>query len=178
MKKINALLASMIAVFAIGLSSCVAENEDDSDFDGYIVDFSPVVFIINVTDEDGHNLLTNCSPEFYESFSISYDGQKYKPEILDFDTRAYLPTFMGMRYVTGNDHENYLYFGEFNGSHCGVDFSFTMPDGEEHDISLQRVATSKGRDIIVDQTLKIDNKVIPEYTNGTPNILLTFTYKQ
>lgn len=174
MKKINALLASMIAMVAIWLSSCEAENEDDS----YIIDFSPVVFIINVTDEDGHNLLTDCSTEFYESFSISYDGQKYKPEKLDFDTRAYSPTFSGMRYVTGNDQENYLYFGEFNGSHCEVDFSFTMPNGEEHAISLRRVATSKGENIIVKQTLKIDNKVIPEYTDGTPGILLTFTYKK
>lgn len=174
MKKINALLASMIAVFAIGLSSCESENDDDS----YIVDFAPVVFVINVTDEDGQNLLTDCSTEFYESFSISYDGQKYKPKTMDLDTRYYLPTFLGMRYVTGNDHENYLFFGEFEGIYCEMDFSFTMPDGKEHDISLRRVATSKGRDIIVNQTLKIDNKVIPEYTNGTPDILLTFTYKQ
>ena len=164
----------MIAVFAIGLSSCKSENDDDL----YIVDFAPVEFIINVTDEDGHNLLTDCSTEFYESFSISYNGQKYKPETMDSDTRYYLATFRGMKYVTGNDQENYLFFGEFDGHHCEVDFSFTMPDGEEHDISLRRVATSKGENIIVDQTLKIDNKVISEYTDGTPGILLTFTYKQ
>ncbi len=168
-------LMLLSAVLFSGMWSC--KNDNDDELDGYIFDFAPVTLSIMVDAEDGSNLLNGCSQEFYEGFSMTYNGETYQPSALD--TRFYDPYFYGLEYVSYPGEENsYFSFGEFDGYRFEGNMVFRMPDGEEHDIYIIRKGSVKGKDVSIVQTVKVDGNVIDQYTDGSPDITLTFVYSE
>lgn len=178
MGKANQLMCVVLSVILMGLTACEKNEEDDF---GVIYDFYPVEFVFEIIGQDGQNLLNGCSAEFYESFSVIYSGETYFPNLGNIEgTRMYMPFFYGLSYVEGNQGDCYLAFGEFDGGRCEENLVFRMPDGEEHDIYINRTCSVdyKKGEVSVDQVVKVDGKVMDEYTDGISTIKLQFPYLQ
>lgn len=107
----------------MGVTSC---GEDEI----LLRDVSPVIFDIEITDEQGNDLL---DPDFEgnirdKNIVMVYDGETYTPTTLEPEntfqepeSRYYFPHFFGLQYEnytssTGGSKIWFLSFGEFEGA--------------------------------------------------------------
>lgn len=177
MKTVKALLLLVLASLTLGICSC---SKDDEHEGSHIVEFYPVAFYISLADSAGKDLLDDCSPEFFEGFSMEHNGEMYPVEMNWESTRMIIasPFQKFVYHYFEESKKHYLIFGVFDGSYCNESMELNMPNGNQHKISINRDAyyDYKKHKIIVNQTVMVDDQIMDEYTDQNPDIMLTFEY--
>lgn len=119
------LLAGFI--LSLALTSCQKEKyniinpnpREKSRYEGLIVDYSPVIFRVEVTDTDGADLVNPEHPKSISQMNIQMEleGKMYPLQILrQTSLRAYHPHFYGFRCLHNIYSKRWeLEFGEFDG---------------------------------------------------------------
>ena len=129
----------LFAILAIGLSSCDLIPE------GKIWDIAPVVYIVEVTNAGGVDLLNQENPNAIDTSLIKavYRGVEYKCSIDPYiaSTKAYLPRFHGLqlsKYYQSNIFV--LRFGELDGakSYSNEELTILWGDGTSDKIKFNR----------------------------------------
>lgn len=166
-------MAILLATFiAAGFVACSDEAGDDD----YLWDFAPVVVGFEVVSPDGVSLIEEGAPLHESDVKVKY-GEKEFPVVWTSptDSRAYFARLHGLFYYNGKDTESAprLMFGELDGNLGSASLDFILPDGETHHVDIRRNITTKGPKCTVRQSVKLDGKILGEYTDGSPNILLT-----
>ena len=143
MKKIFLSLISLLV-----LTSCEKDPFDEflkqdsySPKEGMIWDMSPIEFILEVTDAQGHNMFDKATPNNWlsEPFTATFDGTEFKWPTTE--TRAYFATLKGFyiwpSWYTKSDVV-YLRFGELDGTKkWDNDLCIFWPDGSKDKIRVQ-----------------------------------------
>lgn len=170
------LLTTMSFVITI-LSSC---SHDDDIPSFTMKDYMPVVFEFNIENHSGQNIFQTGLDVNYEDFSLVYDGHEFKPITYDeyYDmvnsTRYFMASIQGFIFYNSDDTPfPYFTFGFFDGMHCEETFNLIMPDGKSHEIYINRY---RDDDDTLHQIVKLDNKIVEEYTNKGAYITLNIVY--
>ncbi len=165
MNKYRIFFISILCILCGIIVSC---SEDE-----YIeTDYTPVGFSFKIVSADGTDLLADGQSLHGADFSVIYEGEEYKADWRH--SRMYLPHLYGLRYSIYEDNP-VLLFGEFDGYRSEVDFVFKMPNGESHNIYLNR---RHGKNDKVKQIVKLDGKEVSEMSDGRIDIEFTFVYQE
>lgn len=123
---------SLFAFAALAITLCSCE---ETNFDGPIVDWTPVNIYIYATDSQGHSIIQPDMP----GMTLTFQGKTYSVKDKDayYDsirTKAYLAVMRGLLAepvdTTANPKEYRLYFGEIDGAaDMDEDITLNWPDG-------------------------------------------------
>ena len=130
--KTNVLFSLFISLFLCLplLSSCSEDNNGEDDL--IIWDFAPINFYFIVQDAEGNDLLNPLTEGniLNQDIKAIYQGKEYKlDEPVQPDTKAYLATMYGLRFVEEEDGHCLLYFGELQGEDTYEDETITLDWG-------------------------------------------------
>ncbi len=133
--------------FFLGLVSLVLFSCDGIFGDRKIWDISPVVYIVQVVNTNGVDLLNPDNPGSIAASGIKaiYNGKEYEcnKEQSALTTKAYMPHFFGLK-VTKNQYiVNGVYlltFGELDGakSYSGEEITIMWGDGTSDKVKFNR----------------------------------------
>lgn len=173
-KRYFGLIGILVSVLvAICLVSC---SNDDVEEDEPIWDFSPVIVGFEVVSPDGTNLIAEGEALYESDFRIKYREKEFSALWTSpTNSRYYRPYFRGLFYFSGKDTKSnpQLMFGELDGNLGSASLDFILPNGESHQVYISRTVTTQFLDCTVRQTVKLDGKILDEYTDGSAKILLT-----
>ncbi|MBQ5727120.1 MAG: hypothetical protein IIV58_06630 [Alistipes sp.] len=114
-------------------------GEDDPSYNDWLVDYNPIQFVIMVCDAEGNDLLNSSTPNALSLADIKmlYNGEIYTLNNEEVATRAYMPTFYGLKLV-GSEVRRELWIGEFAGDEFfdNIDITIDWGDGTSNTITL------------------------------------------
>lgn len=114
-------------------------GEDDPSYNDWLVDYNPIQFVITVCDAEGNDLLNSTTPNALSLADIKmlYNGEIYTLNNEEVATRAYMPTFYGLKLV-GSEVRRELWIGEFAGDEFfdNIDITIDWGDGTSNTITL------------------------------------------
>ena len=165
------MMKHLIKLFAIAmcgcslLAGCNNEEEGNGDLSG---DFSPIQFVIPISDADGNDLLDSTRQDnLLKDLTVTYKNQTYNvktereayEEVTGNTTRLIMPIFYGLvvkqspYYKTYINADYVLTFGEFMGGDTKT-HEITLAVADRHQVKLTYAYTVNWK--------KKDKKGMPE----------------